>query len=288
MPRPVMLGIVGDSGSGKTTITRGLVRVLGAGPGHPLLHRRLPPLRPASSAPSGTSRRSIPTATTSTSSRSTSQHLRSNEAIMKPVYQHTDGTFGPPDYFVAGALRRHRGAARLLRPRACATASTSASTSTRPRSSAATGRCSATARGAATRPTRCSAELDRREPDSEAFIRPQRHHADIVVSFQPSATADQEHLDCKLTLRDSLPHPDLTRRRRARTTSDGIVLDRARPAPRSSTSPARSRPERAPQIEEAIWERMHFARHLRAGGARRVHDRHRAPPLRLARRSSSC
>ena len=29
MPRPIMLGIVGDSGSGKTTITRGLVRVLG-------------------------------------------------------------------------------------------------------------------------------------------------------------------------------------------------------------------------------------------------------------------
>ena len=29
------------------------------------------------------------------------------------------------------------------------------------------------------------AELDRREPDSEAFIRPQQHHADIVVSFLP-------------------------------------------------------------------------------------------------------
>ena len=29
MPRPIMLGIVGDSGSGKTTVTRGLVRVLG-------------------------------------------------------------------------------------------------------------------------------------------------------------------------------------------------------------------------------------------------------------------
>jgi len=28
MPRPIMLGIVGDSGSGKTTVTRGLVRVL--------------------------------------------------------------------------------------------------------------------------------------------------------------------------------------------------------------------------------------------------------------------
>src|SRR6266568_3603253 len=29
MPRPVMIGIVGDSGSGKTTITRGIVRALG-------------------------------------------------------------------------------------------------------------------------------------------------------------------------------------------------------------------------------------------------------------------
>ena len=29
MPRPVILGVVGDSAAGKTTITRGLVRALG-------------------------------------------------------------------------------------------------------------------------------------------------------------------------------------------------------------------------------------------------------------------
>ena len=29
MPRPVILGVVGDSAAGKTTISRGLVRVLG-------------------------------------------------------------------------------------------------------------------------------------------------------------------------------------------------------------------------------------------------------------------
>ena len=29
IPRPVILGVVGDSASGKTTISRGLVRVLG-------------------------------------------------------------------------------------------------------------------------------------------------------------------------------------------------------------------------------------------------------------------
>jgi phosphoribulokinase len=29
MPRTIVLGIVGDSGAGKTTVTRGLLRVLG-------------------------------------------------------------------------------------------------------------------------------------------------------------------------------------------------------------------------------------------------------------------
>jgi len=32
MPRPVILGVVGDSATGKTTLTRGLVRVLGDEP----------------------------------------------------------------------------------------------------------------------------------------------------------------------------------------------------------------------------------------------------------------
>jgi phosphoribulokinase len=29
MPRPIILGVVGDSAAGKTTMTRGLVRILG-------------------------------------------------------------------------------------------------------------------------------------------------------------------------------------------------------------------------------------------------------------------
>ena len=51
------------------------------------------------------------------------------------------------------------------------------------------------------------AELDRRERDSEAFIRPQRHYADIVVSFMPGASRDPDQLDAHLFLRDSLPAP---------------------------------------------------------------------------------
>jgi phosphoribulokinase len=101
-------------------------------------------------------------------------------------------------------------------------------------------------------------ELDRREPDSEAFIRPQRHHADIVVAFQPSQSDDPEHLDCKLTLRDTLPHPDLT----GIDGEDGLSCVE-KPGAQELYVPGRIEPERASQIEELIWARMHFAKHLR-------------------------
>ena len=52
------------------------------------------------------------------------------------------------------------------------------------------------------------AELDRREQDARLFIRPQREHADILVSF--ARGADPAHLDVDVVLRDTLPHPDLS------------------------------------------------------------------------------
>ena len=55
------------------------------------------------------------------------------------------------------------------------------------------------------------AELDRREPDSAAYIRPQRRYADMVVSFLPGERrGDHDQLDAELTLREGLPHPDLS------------------------------------------------------------------------------
>src|SRR5262249_45654954 len=103
-------------------------------------------------------------------------------------------------------------------------------------------------------------ELDKREPDSEAFIRPQRHHADVVVSFQPGSPENQEHLDCRLTLRDTLTHPDLADV--IGDGDDGLTLT-DRPGCQELCVPGRIDPARAGQIEEAMWARMHFARHLR-------------------------
>ena len=80
----------------------------------------------------------------------------------------------------------------------------------RRRSSGARGRSSATAPGAATRPTRCWPSSTRRQADAEEFIVPQRRYADIVVAFAANRSDDPAHLDADVILRDSLPHPDLS------------------------------------------------------------------------------
>jgi phosphoribulokinase len=261
MPRPVMLGIVGDSGSGKTTITRGLVRVLGE---DQVTHfctddyhrydrrqrseRDITPLDPECNHLDILLQHL--------------QHLRAKEPIMKPVYQHSDGTFGPPEYFMPGRfvvcegllgfhnrelgdcfdvrvyldppeeLRRHWKVQRDCSRRGYTT-------------------------------DQVLTELDRREPDSERWIRPQRHAANIVVSFQPGDSEDQEHLDCRVTLCDTLPHPDLTGVV-SEDGEDGIVLnERPGGGAVELSVPGRLPHERASAIEEAIWQKMDFARHLR-------------------------
>jgi phosphoribulokinase len=56
------------------------------------------------------------------------------------------------------------------------------------------------------------AQLQQREPDSEAFIRPQRQWADVVVTFYPAVDGSQPNdllLNVRLVLRPTIPHPDL-------------------------------------------------------------------------------
>ena len=100
MPRPVILGVVGDSGAGKTTITRGLVGLLGEEQVTAVssddyhrydraerAERGITPLHPDCNYVD-----------------ILSQHLgllRQGEPILKPVYQHTDGTFGRPLYVLS-------------------------------------------------------------------------------------------------------------------------------------------------------------------------------------------
>ena len=262
MPRPVILGVVGDSAAGKTTITRGLVRVLGEDNVTHVCtddyHRydrkeraelNITPLHPDCNYLDIIAQHLA--------------HLRAGEPILKPVYRHQDGTFGPPVYvaparftvieglfgFYSEAMRDVYDVRVFLNPpeelrrrwkvhRDCSR------------------------RGYTT--DEVLAELDRREPDSEDFIRPQRRHADMLVSFMPGGhgAEDQMHLDAELTLcDDGLPHPDLTAFIGAGP--DGLTLVE-RDDDLVLRIPGWMDPDQATAIEEAIWERMHFAMHLRS------------------------
>ncbi|MEI8104372.1 MAG: phosphoribulokinase [Actinomycetes bacterium] len=259
MPRPVMLGIVGDSGSGKTTVTRGLVRVLGEErvsafctddyhryDRRQRAERNITPLHPDCNHLDILAQHL--------------KHLRNGEPIMKPTYRHNDGTFGPPDYFLPNEFVVTEGLLGFYNQEMCDMFDVRVYLNPPEdlrRHWKVQRDCSR--RGYTT--DQVLSDLDRREPDSEAFIRPQRHNADIAIAFQPSATDDQEHLDCKLTLHDTLPHPNLSGVITGGD-SDGLVLTE-RPGALELYVPGRLPPERASEIEEAIWERMHFASHLR-------------------------
>jgi len=259
MPRPIMLSIAGDSGSGKTTITRGVVRVLGedkvthfcADDYHRYDRRQraergITPLDPACNY--------LDVLTHDV------RHLRHNEAILKPVYQHGDGTFGPPVYlqparFVVaeGLLANHT---PELRQMFDVRVYLNPPEELRRRWKVARD-CSR--RGYTT--DQVLSELDRREPDSEAFIRPQRHYADMVVSFMPGRSHDPDQLDAHLFLRDSLPHPDLSGVVGGGADDDPTLLERS--GEQELRIPGTIAAGRAAELEEAIWDRMHFASHLR-------------------------
>jgi len=190
-------------------------------------------------------------------------HLRRGEPILKPVYRHTDGTFGPPVYIQPGRFTVIEGLLGYSLPemRNIYDVRVFLGPPEELRRKWKVQRdCSR--RGYTT--DQVLAELDRREPDSQAFIRPQRRYADMLISFLPPAGDDPDptHLDAELTLRDGLPHPDLTPFVHQGAGGPTMI---ERDGERVLRIPGRMDPEHAVAIEEAIWERMHFATHLRTG-----------------------
>jgi phosphoribulokinase len=106
-------------------------------------------------------------------------------------------------------------------------------------------------------------ELDKREPDSEAFIRPQQRFADIVVSFLPNASGDPEHLDAELVLRPTLKHPDFRSVLDGEAEASGGIRITEADGEMHLLIPGRLERERAEAIEEMVWSGLHFASHLR-------------------------
>jgi phosphoribulokinase len=113
-------------------------------------------------------------------------------------------------------------------------------------------------------PEEVNKDLDKREPDSAAFIRPQREFADIVVRFHPSGP-DLEvggALAVRLVLRPTLPHPYLIEIAE-QTRVDHyqplrLMLARDRGKPVDVLEVDGSIPEEmSNKIEDVIWDHMH-------------------------------
>jgi phosphoribulokinase len=212
-PRPIILGIVGDSAAGKTTLSRGIAQILGPERVSVLCtddyHRYnrkqrkelgITPLNPACNYLDVVA-----------------QHLRllrAGESILKPHYDHKRGDFGPPQYIVPQPFLIVEGLLGMYRQEMCNTYSVrvflNPPEELRRRWKI---RRDTTQRGYAE--AEVLRELAIREPDSAAYIRPQQYHADVVVSFYPGAASrplqgDDAHLNVRLTLYGRLPHPDLS------------------------------------------------------------------------------
>jgi phosphoribulokinase len=282
MGRSIMLGVVGDSAAGKTTLTRGLVRVLGEDnvthvcvddyhryDRRQRAERNITPLHPDCNYMDIMAQHMA--------------HLRDGESFLKPVYQHHDGTFGPlvridPKRFsvVEGLLGYYTDEMRsLFDVRIFLSPPEELRRKWKVQRD-----CSR--RGYTT--DQVLSELDRREPDSEAFIRPQQQYADIVVSFLPSAGGDQEHLDAQLLLRPTLKHPDFRSVLDGEAGADGGIGITEAGGELLLHIPGRLERERAETIEEMIWSSLHFASHLRSerlGEFTIGNDLHRSESLAL-------
>jgi phosphoribulokinase len=272
--RPVMLAIAGDSAAGKTTLTRGIAETLGAGRATALCvddyHRY-----------DRAQRRDVPFTVLHPDCNYIEvmeQHLQLlalGRPILKPVYDHSTGELVRPVLveprefvIVEGLLPLHT---RLAR--ACFDITVYLDPPEEIRRKWKIRRDCAE-RGYT--PDAVLAELDRREPDSATFIRPQRQWADIALRFAPvvgkagrpggtpahgAAAGGDGSLSAEILLRPTIGHPDLSHvltdddRRTVHLKlirdSDGRPVDALHVhghAPREDSK----------IVEKAIWEQLSF------------------------------
>lgn len=208
--RPIVLGIVGDSAAGKTTLTRGIAQVLGqdkvtvicTDDYHRYDRQQRAEIGITALHPDCNYLDII------------QQHLsllRTGQPILKPVYSHKTGTFDPPQYIkpanfviVEGLLGyATRGARDCYDVKVYLAPPESLRTKWKvKRDTIKRGYTEA----------QVLEEMAKREPDSEQFIRPQRRSADLVVSFYPPDDADPDGdnplLNVRLVMRPTIPHPE--------------------------------------------------------------------------------
>ena len=259
-PRPIMLAIAGDSGTGKTTVTAGLAQALG-------------PERITSVAADDyhrydrEERKGLPFTPLHPKCNYMDimeqhlQHLALGQPILKPVYDHDTGALGRPEYveprefvIVEGLLPLYTKVSRAcfeimvyLDP---------------PEELRIQWKLARDTKKRGYTEDEVRADLKKREPESEKFIRPQRTRADIVISFAPIEERGEtvkDPLSAKLILRPTIDHPEL-HTILGDDTNEAMHLTLSRADDGKPVDAVHihsyAKPEITKRVEEAIWEQL--------------------------------
>lgn len=267
--RPIMLSIVGDSGAGKSTLSNGCVAILGPDRVTDLClddyhsldrvgrqARRITALHPECNHLD-----------------LMGQHmrlLRRGETIFKPVYDHSDGTFGSPEFVRPQDIVLVHGLHGLYTPELRQQWDVSVFLDPDPQLRVEWKIKRDTAKRGYVR-EEVLQQLEHRRHDSETYVMPQREKADIVISFFPgpdhAATKDSARLNVRILLRHPIPLPDLEDALTVAGEENGrpyLKLERgAEGVDRLEISGAISS-EATGVIERRMWDHMPTARHLRS------------------------
>ncbi len=211
MSRPVILGIVGDSAAGKTTLSRGIAQILGedqvtiicTDDYHRYDRKQRKEMGISALHPDCNYIDII------------QQHLgllRTGQPILKPIYNHSTGEFDAPEYIEP---KRFVIAEGLLgySTRACRDAYDVKVYLAPPEDLRANWKIKRDTRKRGYTAEEVVEQIKAREYDSEAFIRPQRQWADVVVTFYPPSDEKSENellLNVRLVMRPTIPHPDFS------------------------------------------------------------------------------
>jgi len=199
--RPLMLGLVGESAAGKTTLARGVVRLLGRGGVTPLClddyHRYT---RAELLARDLTA--ADPAANNLALMASHLAELRAGGQIVKPLYDHRSGTIRGPEAVAPSGLVLAYGLLTLTPPSSPELFDLTVYLDPDP----ALRRAWRLARDVSERgysAEEVAARAPDRERDAARFIQVQRPRADFVVRFCPNSGPNgSADLDAELVLRD--------------------------------------------------------------------------------------
>ncbi|HKB23049.1 MAG TPA: phosphoribulokinase, partial [Methyloceanibacter sp.] len=279
---PIILGIVGDSASGKTTLSAGVAQILGEAHCTVICTDDYHRYDRAQRAAAGLSALD-PRANYIDVLEQHLRLLRGGEPILKPVYDHRRGTLEPPEYVrpkdfvIAEGLLGY--ATRAMRD--CFDVKVYLDPEEELRRRWKLHRD--TTRRGYTR-EEVLFQLEQRQVHSQTFIHPQRTFADIVIRFQRSkgANGSDTQLDVRHILRPTLPHPDFTPLFDG-SSNAGLHLELARDRDGKPVDVLEINgnisDKRAERIEDLLWNLIPEAGHLRdqvgqidvANGARKSH-----------------